>query len=121
MDQPKYDESKYIQQHLANERTFLAWLRTGIAIIGIGFLAVTLHLNYGPLVSEVTDRLSVWMMVTSLIVGLGVLLTGMLSYFQKRKAINESSFRSSGGMILLVTSAVSLLVILLAFYFLLIL
>ncbi|MGD6932567.1 DUF202 domain-containing protein, partial [Bacillus thuringiensis] len=25
-------DSKYIQQHLANERTYLAWLRTAIAI-----------------------------------------------------------------------------------------
>lgn len=32
-------ESKTVQQHLANERTFLAWVRTGIAMAGIGFLA----------------------------------------------------------------------------------
>ncbi len=32
------EDSKYIQQHLANERTFLAWIRTSIAIIGIAFL-----------------------------------------------------------------------------------
>ena len=34
-------ESKYVQQHLANERTFLAWVRTGIAMAGIGFLAAS--------------------------------------------------------------------------------
>ena len=38
-------ESKYIQQHLANERTYLPWIRTAIAIIGLGFLATTLHFN----------------------------------------------------------------------------
>ena len=26
------------QQHLANERTFLSWLRTSIALIGLGFI-----------------------------------------------------------------------------------
>ncbi|WP_246628995.1 YidH family protein [Mesobacillus maritimus] len=36
-------ESKYIQQHLANERTFLAWVRTAIAIMGVGFLVTNLH------------------------------------------------------------------------------
>ena len=27
-----------VQQHLANERTFLSWLRTSIALIGLGFI-----------------------------------------------------------------------------------
>ncbi|WP_343783996.1 DUF202 domain-containing protein [Alkalibacillus silvisoli] len=27
-------DSNYIQQHLANERTYLAWIRTALAIIG---------------------------------------------------------------------------------------
>ena len=31
--------SKYIQQHLANERTYLAWVRTCITMVGLGFLA----------------------------------------------------------------------------------
>jgi putative membrane protein len=26
------------QQHLANERTFLSWLRTSIALMGLGFI-----------------------------------------------------------------------------------
>jgi uncharacterized membrane protein YidH (DUF202 family) len=26
------------QQHLANQRTFLAWLRTSVALIGLGFV-----------------------------------------------------------------------------------
>lgn len=32
-------DSQFIQQHLANERTFLAWTRTTVAIVGLGFLA----------------------------------------------------------------------------------
>jgi putative membrane protein len=35
----KQIDFKYVQQHLANERTFLAWVRTAITVIGLGFLA----------------------------------------------------------------------------------
>ncbi|OTW44996.1 hypothetical protein BK699_28235 [Bacillus thuringiensis serovar mexicanensis] len=37
-------DSKYMQQHLANERTYLAWLRTAISVFGLGFLVANLHL-----------------------------------------------------------------------------
>lgn len=36
-------DSNYIQQHLANERTYLAWIRTALAMVGIGFLIVNIH------------------------------------------------------------------------------
>ena len=121
MERKKLDESKYIQQHLANERTFLAWLRTGIAVVGIGFLAVTLHFNYGSKVSNITDTISLLMMIFALIVGLAILFTGAVSYFVKRKEINEASFRSSAVMIAVVTVAVSILVLMLGVYFILVL
>lgn len=41
------NQLKYAQQHLANERTFLAWIRTVIAIVGVGFLTTSLHFTIG--------------------------------------------------------------------------
>ncbi len=39
MDSDKDDnEASRTQQHLANQRTFLAWLRTSVALIGLGFV-----------------------------------------------------------------------------------
>lgn len=38
---------KYAQQHLANERTYLAWIRTAISILGVAFLATSLHFAIG--------------------------------------------------------------------------
>jgi len=34
-DKPNADRS---QQHLANERTFLSWIRTCVALVGLGFI-----------------------------------------------------------------------------------
>ena len=36
-DKERNDASR-TQQHLANQRTFLAWLRTSVVLIGLGFL-----------------------------------------------------------------------------------
>ncbi len=39
-----------VTDHLANERTYLAWLRTGIATIGLGFVVA----RFGLLIRELT-------------------------------------------------------------------
>lgn len=46
-------DSKYIQQHLANERTYLARIRTRITIIGVGFLITNLHF------SSITENIAI--------------------------------------------------------------
>ena len=36
------------RDHLANERTFLAWVRTGISMMGFGFVVARFRLEFGP-------------------------------------------------------------------------
>ena len=36
-----------IRDHLANERTYLAWLRSGVALLGLGFVAARLRIDLG--------------------------------------------------------------------------
>jgi putative membrane protein len=45
------------REHLANERTFLAWIRTSIALMGFGFVIVkfTLFLKEISLLLEAKD------------------------------------------------------------------
>jgi putative membrane protein len=46
--QPITRDPARVRDHLANERTFLAWTRTGIAMMGFGFLVAKLHFELAP-------------------------------------------------------------------------
>ncbi|CAM3511169.1 hypothetical protein GCM10009865_32880 [Aeromicrobium ponti] len=109
-------ESKYIQQHLANERTFLAWVRTSIAVIGIGVLASTLHFNNIQRVNEFADRIAVALSLFSLVTGLTILLYSTMNYFRVRKRINTQTYTSSRSLIYLITTIILLIFILLLTY-----
>lgn len=41
---PKDEVAANASEHLANERTFLAWIRTSIALMGFGFVVVKFSL-----------------------------------------------------------------------------
>ncbi|WP_361920472.1 DUF202 domain-containing protein, partial [Streptomyces sp. NPDC046876] len=47
------------QQHLANERTYLAWIRTVISIVGVGFLATSLHFTMGVTRNTFVDTFTI--------------------------------------------------------------
>ncbi|MEF2964610.1 DUF202 domain-containing protein [Paenibacillus sp. M1] len=86
-------ENRYVQQHLANERTFLAWIRTSISIIGIGFLAAGLVFN--STYSETARFFSIITGIGALVIGSAVIVAAALEYRIKRKQINRNEFRSS--------------------------
>lgn len=109
-------ESKYIQQHLANERTFLAWVRTSIAVIGIGILASTLHFNNVLRVNKFADSIAISLSLFSLVTGLTILVYSTMNYFQVRKRINQQTYSSSRSLIYLITAVIFLIFILLLIY-----
>ncbi len=51
--QPQVDRQR---EHQANERTFLAWLRTSIALIGFGFAIARFSLFLRQLQTAVTQQ-----------------------------------------------------------------
>ncbi|MGM0900922.1 MAG: YidH family protein [Bacillota bacterium] len=117
IENPPSEESKYIQQHLANERTFLAWVRTAIAIMGVGFLVTNLHFSMIDNLTAGGDMLATIIGLAS--VGLGVLtvLMSMIVYFKKIHSINNQSFVSSKTYIVTLSTIIIIIAILLAVYF----
>jgi putative membrane protein len=107
-------ESKYIQQHLANERTFLAWIRTAGAIMGIGFLATSYHFKTSAGKNGFTDQIAFFIGGYSILLGVLAIVFAQFSYLKKRRGINTQTFHSSHKSI--ITVALFMLV-LTALYF----
>ncbi|TMW71397.1 YidH family protein [Alteribacter natronophilus] len=116
-DLPRTPESSCIQQHLANERTFLAWLRTAIALKGIGFIATSLHFTT-PLGNRFSSAMAMTLSAASFSAGTIIIIAAALLYFKNRKTINTGSFTSSSVMITASAAAVILVMSLLFVYFL---
>ncbi|MCA1037288.1 MULTISPECIES: YidH family protein [Bacillaceae] len=114
--QPTKD-SKYIQQHLANERTYLAWVRTSITIIGVGFLITNLHFSTLPAASMIGDALAQIIGLASIIVGILTIIMTTIGYFRKGHEINSQSFRFSRRMIVLLSALLLLIFAVFGFYY----
>lgn len=103
-------DSKYVQQHLANERTYLAWIRTSLAIVGLGFLAYgVLFPSTSRFVQVVTDIIG----IGSVLFGGSIIAFATWDYVKKRKGINNETFRSPvSGIYLVSTSLVFITMVL---------
>jgi putative membrane protein len=110
------EESKYIQQHLANERTFLAWVRTAIAIVGIGFLITNLHMD--SVVSRWSDSIVFIIGIASVATGLITIITAAWEYFVKINSINQQTFQPSKIMVFSLTVLMVLIILTFGIYFL---
>ncbi|WP_064093287.1 YidH family protein [Rossellomorea aquimaris] len=110
-------EFKYIQQHLANERTFLAWIRTAIAIIGIGFLTTSLHYN-SPQSNPLQDKISLAISGVSLIIGLSVIIGSTMNYYRTRKHINSQTYTSADKFVKMVAAVATIILLFVTIYFL---
>jgi putative membrane protein len=107
---------KFAQQHLANERTYLAWIRTSISIVGVGFLTTSLHFTIKINSNHFIHFVAIFLGIFACIVGfiIGVLAT--LQYSRKRKEINFGVFNSSNRCIFFISSLFSILIFIIFMY-----
>jgi len=92
-----------------NERTFLAWLRTSIALMGFGFVIVkfSLFLREISMMLETKEGISKGYsaMVGVIMVILGVIITvlAFLQYKKHEKQLNHDIYVSSSKLSLFIT------------------
>ncbi|NJD26990.1 MAG: DUF202 domain-containing protein [Chloroflexi bacterium] len=87
--------------HLANERTFLAWFRTGLTLIALGIAA-------GQFLSlDVAPGFPLVRTLSTILVATGAILVGVGTqrYRGNRVRIDQREFRPAGSSVLLATTA----------------
>ncbi|MBD2249979.1 MAG: YidH family protein [Trichormus sp.] len=107
IEKKKY-RSDRIRDHLANERTYLAWMRSGIALMGFGVLIVRLRIIRPPLAPQPPG--SGWKLgLAFALVGVLTVLLSTQHYFAVRRDIDEDTYQPPDRWILLASIAVLIL------------
>ncbi len=117
--------SKKVSDHLANERTFLAWVRTGLATITFGFVVERLPIP-SQLAGGKTQVVVPSWVPFSAIVGISLTVLGMvmivlalLNFLHIRANIDRDAFHPPVRFVVLLTILASLIGLLLAVYLIL--
>lgn len=110
--------------HAANERTYLAWIRTAIAIMALGFLVEKFELYITHLTENIGASNNFFSYLPAEIVGLVLLIIGVLViisstirfYFHKKAIVAEetlsySTIKSSIVLSILIILLVAFLVV----------
>lgn len=111
--------------HLANERTFLAWIRTSIALMGFGFVVVKFSLFVKQLSLVLSNKVvvpgkgfSASIGVTLVAIGAIVALLGYFRYRNTEKQLLNKVYYPSFILSFLLTGAIMLVSGLLLWYLL---
>jgi putative membrane protein len=96
-----------VRDHLANERTYLAWIRTAVALMGFGVVIV--RLRYFLPAGAPTHRQGWELGLLFAGVGLAAVLLATLQYFRVRKSIEREEYNPGGHWVILLSLAVALI------------
>ena len=114
--------SKKVSDHLANERTFLAWIRTGLATITFGFVIE----RFGLVLRELGFKhqfvlpdsvpYSAVIGISLTLLGIIVIVVALLNFLHIRVAIDAETYHPATQFVILLTVLTSLIGLLLAVY-----
>lgn len=108
---PKNDE-QIMNEYQSNERTLLAWIRTGIGIMVFGFVAVKFSLFIKQLPAKYLPDSTVPGSNFSIYLGMGLLITGALTillsyirYMHTIKLLQQGKYQYSTILLTCITMA----------------
>lgn len=115
------ENSNRARDHLANERTFLAWVRTSVAIVVFGFAIGRFAVAMRQLTAlqghpSGATGFSVWMGLTAMVAGVVMVVAGLIRYRTTRAQLDEGKFVPAGFIVDLVTILTALFGLALAGY-----
>ncbi len=102
------ENSNRARDHLANERTFLAWVRTSVAIVVFGFAIGRFAIALRQLTAfqghpSKATGFSVWMGMSAIFAGVVMVGAGLVRYRRIRVQLDEGKFEPAGFIVDLVT------------------
>jgi len=102
-----------VTAHLANERTYLAWVRTGVAVIVLGFAVARFGLALTSPVEVLPGlRYSSVVGITLVFLGGVIELFAFFRYRNNQKMISENRYKTTSSAEAILSIAVFLLAIL---------
>src|SRR2546421_6618903 len=114
--------SKKVTDHLANQRTFLAWIGTGLATITFGFVVE----RFGLLLRELGFKIgladvlpihySSFFGVSLTLLGVIMMIVALVEFLQIRRSIDSERFHPPAAFSIILTILAALIGILLALY-----
>ena len=120
MPEPKISDDHRSNEYLANERTFLAWIRTSIAVISLGFVLARFSMWLQDLSLGIT-RVPMRFHGVTVPMGEALMVFGGLlavlaawRYHVVNRAIDENRVKPDRGLIILIAAAVALLAVVMA-------
>ena len=105
--------------HLANERTYLAWVRTGITIVALGFVVAKFNLLIRELAGSGASAQSPYasaLGIVLVLVGAVLVALAYLRYLGVRSALERGEYGPSDALVGLATWAMVIVGVALAVY-----
>ena len=101
-----------VRDHLANERTLLAWVRTALTIVGLGFLISRLLVTEQGSPKPIAEVIG----VALILLGGGAAVLSAVRFRRIQREIDEASFHPTSRLDLSLAGGVALAALVLAVY-----